>query len=165
MKEEDLSYIRKAHQEHPKKANKAYRKWDGKTPYYTHPLWCATTILTETSLDETTRNEGAQVLLYHDLLEDTTFDLPSTLEERVRELIKEMTFAGGSVEEMQKIWERPAVIRLYKLYDKVSNLLDGSWMPEQKRQRYETYTQALCKDVERNYGTLNITKIARGILK
>jgi hypothetical protein len=159
----DLSNIILAHAKYPEKPKKAFRKWDGKTPYATHPIWCATTISTETNLDEKTRLEGYLALLYHDVLEDTITLLPNDLPERVKQLVQEMTFQGGSKQEMQEIWTRPREVILYKLYDKVSNLLDGSWMDTEKRKEYEEYTQKLAEDVMKNYGKLNITRIAKAI--
>ncbi len=149
-----------AHTNHARKPNKAFRKWDGKTPYYIHPIWCATTIATETKLDETVRNEGIQTLLYHDLLEDTTKELPEWLSPRIKYLVEEMTFEDGSKQEMKEIWNKPNEVKLYKLYDKVSNLLDGSWMDEEKRKNYENYTGKLCEEIKKMCGDLNIVKMA-----
>ncbi len=160
-----INFIINAHQENPKKPSKAFRKWDGKTPYWTHPLWCAMTILTETTLDETTRQEGFLTLLYHDILEDTTQKLPEGTSSRIEYLVQQMTFEGGSPQEMQEIWTKPKEVRLYKLYDKVSNLLDGSWMGKEKREKYERYTLALREDVQKNYGELNITNMAMAIFR
>jgi hypothetical protein len=160
---EEIKFTINAHQNHPKKPSKAFRKWDGKTPYSIHPIWSAMTILTETSLDEKTRIEGYKTLLYHDIKEDTNQPLPANLESRIIELVNHMTFKGGSEQEMQEIWEKPKEVRLYKLYDKVSNLLDGSWMTSEKREKYEEYLGKLTQDAEKNYKTLNITKIARAI--
>ena len=159
MKEKDIEYVMNAHENHAKKPSKAFRKWDGKTPYYIHPIWCATTIATETKLDETVRNEGIQTLLYHDLLEDTTKELPEWLSPRIKYLVEEMTFEGGSKQEMKEIWTKPNEVKLYKLYDKVSNLLDGSWMDEEKRQTYENYTGKLCEEIKKMCGDLNIVKM------
>jgi hypothetical protein len=55
---------------------------------------------------------------------------------------------------------------MLKLYDKVSNLLDASWMTEEKRTLYIAYLARLCKEVEYWYGhkNLNIIKIARAII-
>jgi len=158
----DIITIWNAHQEHPKKLSKSFRKWDGKTPYSMHPLWCATTILSETTLDEQTREEGALALLYHDILEDTFEQLPPLLPERVKEIIKQMTFQG-SEQEMKEIWNKPKEIKLYKLYDKVSNLLDASWMDAEKLKKYRDYTYGLAHDVEAQYGNLNIHKLANGL--
>ncbi len=158
MLQKNLNYIIEAHQNSSRKPSKSSRKHDCKTPYWIHPIWCATTILTETSLDERTRNEGALALLYHDILEDTTKPLPENLEERIKNLVMEMTFES-SEQEMQKIWQKPREIRLYKLYDKVSNLLDGIWMGEEKIRAYQEYTKKLSQNVIEIYGILNITKI------
>jgi len=163
MKLKDLQNVVMAHTDMPTKPSKAVRKWDGRTPYYIHPIWCAATLATETTLDEITREEGVQALLYHDILEDTT-TLPEELSERVKYLVREMTFEGGSEQEMEGIWEKPTEIKLLKLYDKVSNLLDGIWMDTEKRKTYMEYTKRLCKEVEQNYGELNITRIARAIV-
>ena len=158
--EKDIAYIMDAHQNCAKKPSKAVRKWDGKTPYFIHPLWCATTIATETSLEESVRNDGMQALLYHDVLEDTTKGLPEYLSDRVKGIVKDMTFEGGSEQEMKEVWNKSKEIRLFKLYDKVSNLFDGSWMDQEKRAKYMDYTKKLCEDVKKNYGKLNITEIA-----
>ena len=45
-------------------------------------------------------------------------------------LVREMTFESFQ-EEVEHLWSRSAEARLLKLYDKVSNLLDGSWMKAQ----------------------------------
>lgn len=166
MEKKDINYIIEAHTKHPVKSEKAFRKWDGKTPYYVHPLWCATTIAAETALDEQTRNEGLQTLLYHDILEDTTQELPDWLSDRVKWLVQQMTFEGGNEQEMREIWEKTKEVQLYKLYDKVNNFLDANhWMPPQKIDKYRTYIGKLTENVLSNYGELNITKMARELIK
>jgi len=148
---------------HPKKKIQAFRLWDKKTPYSIHPIWCAMTILTETTLDSKIRVDGWHTLLYHDILEDTTKNLPSTLNQNIRHYIADMTFHGGIDEEIEKIWTKPKCIRLYKLYDKTSNLLDSTWMSPELYARYSKYTQKLLTDVEKNYGPLNIVRIAQAV--
>ena len=163
MEQRDLDYIIEAHRDHSVKPSKAFRKWDGKTPYHIHPIWCATMLATETTLENRTREEGVLTLLYHDVLEDTTQGLPDWLSERVKLLIEMMTY-DGMVEEMNEIWHKPNEVRLYKLYDKVNNLLDWQRSSIVKHERYQEYTRRLCEDVEANYGELNITKIARTVV-
>ena len=102
MEQRDLDYVIGAHRDHSVKPSKAFRKWDGKTPYHIHPIWCATMLATETTLDDRTREEGVLTLLYHDILEDTTRGLPDWLNERVKHLIDMMTY-DGMVEEMNEI--------------------------------------------------------------
>ncbi|MDP2669133.1 MAG: hypothetical protein Q8P07_04845 [bacterium] len=151
-----------AHAEKPAKPSKAVRKWDGKTPYGIHPVWCAMTLLAETTLPEKFRVTGALALLFHDVKEGTTAELPKGLLREVVRLVEGMTFESSD-EEMLKIWSRSRKIKLLKLYDKVSNLLDGSWMSKEKRVRYAKYLLRLCRDVEPHYGKLNIIRIARAI--
>lgn len=157
-----IGYSFAAHAEQPTKPSKAVRKWDGKTPYGIHPTWCAMTLLTETSLPEELRATGAQALLLHDVLEDTTAGLPQGTPDEVAKLVEGMTFASSD-EEMELIWTRSQEIKLLKLYDKVSNLLDGSWMSKEKAERYAAYLLRLCDEVEPQYGKLNIIRIARAI--
>jgi hypothetical protein len=163
MEQRDLDYVIEAHRDHSLSQKKAFRKWDGKTPYHIHPIWCATMLATETTLDDVTRDEGVLTLLYHDVLEDTTPGLPDWLSSRVIDLIGMMTYEGMA-EEISQIWHKPKEARLYKLYDKVNNLLDWQRSSVIKHERYQEYTRNLCSDVERNYGELNITKIARAVL-
>ncbi len=159
-----IVYSIQAHALFPKKPSKAFRKWDGQTPYAAHSIWCATTILTESRLPEDLKTDGAEALLLHDVPEDTTLGLPEGLSERVIRLIEEMTFES-SEQEMEDIWSKSREARLLKLYDKVSNLLDGGWMDSRKAAKYREYTRKLSEDVERNYGKLNIVRIAESIME
>ena len=156
------------HANHPKKGNT--RNWDKRTPYSIHPLWCTTTFLQETKLSgdaKRRRTQCALALIFHDFREDTTATLPTWLPRGVLSLIDYMTFSGevGSTAiEIRQIWSRPKIIRLLKLYDKVSNLLDGIWMPDEKwNEQYVPYVLKLASDVEKNYGDLNIVRIARAV--
>jgi (p)ppGpp synthase/HD superfamily hydrolase len=162
---QDIAYAIKAHATQSKTKDKSLRLWDKKTPYYIHPIWCATTILTETSLPARLRTEGAQTLLYHDILEDTRAPLPAHLSPSVVRAIQDMTFKRGIMQEMKLIWTKPPQIQLFKLYDKVSNLLDGVWMPKDLKKQYRAYTKKLLRSVEKHFGSdLNIVRIAHTIL-
>ena len=130
-----------------------------------HPIWCANTLLTETSLPESIRFEGAVALLYHDILEDTTSDLKSNLSPKIMSWIKDMTFPGGFDQEQLELFAKPKEVRLLKLYDKTSNLLDGIWMPTPLKETYTAFTKKLTADVKQNFGELNIVKIATAITK
>lgn len=146
-----------------------HRLWDKNTPYFVHPVWCAMMFLQETKLPAygaIFREECALALLFHDWLEDVEQPLPN-LNDAIKGLIKEMTFSGekGSTEiEIRGIWSKEPLIRLLKLYDKVSNLLDGAWMPDEKwNEQYVPYVLRLANDVEANYGDLNIVRMARAV--
>lgn len=160
---ERINFIAKAHSFKPVKPHKAHRKVDKRLLYYTHPLWCALTILYEEKLEWKTKRKGYLALLYHDILEDTTEQLPKNLPPQVKKLIKELTFDGGTAQEKKEIWSKSKEARLCKLYDKVSNILDKRWLTPEKKKAYKEYTLKLCEDVEKNFGKLNITKLARAI--
>jgi hypothetical protein len=155
----------KAHQLTPTKDSKAFRKADPNNMFFIHPLWCALLILFEAKLPEHIKREGYLTLLYHDVLEDTTSTLPDDLSPRVVELISHMTFMGGTKQERLEIWDKEPVVRLYKLYDKISNMMDDRWPADtEKRDWYFSYITELMKDVEKEYGNLRIVQMARMIL-
>ena len=100
--------------------------------------------------------------MWHDVLEDTRADLPIDTGREVRQLIQDMSFENFA-DEKTLIWARSKEIRLLKLYDKASNLLDASHYSIDKWNNYVEFTQSLIVDVENNYGQLNIIKIAKSI--
>jgi (p)ppGpp synthase/HD superfamily hydrolase len=159
-----IDFALTTHARQPIRPPKAYRKWDGKTPYSIHPIWCAMTLLHETALSEESRYAGAEALILHDILEDTTANLPEGTSEDVRSLVQDMTFASTD-EEMELVWNHKPFVRFLKLYDKVSNLMDGVWMSEERREEYVEYTKRLADDARANFGELDIVKIAHALTK
>lgn len=155
----------KAHQELAKAPKDSVRFFDGETPYIVHPLWCATMIAQEPLLPRDIRIEGVIALLHHDLPEDTNAPLPDNLSPEAYQSIQDMTFPGGMREEMKTIWNKSPKIRLFKLYDKVSNLLTATWMTPEKLREYINYTERLLSDVEQQFGPLNIVIIARAVIQ
>jgi hypothetical protein len=151
-----------AHAKHAKTPRDAIRLWDKKTPYAIHPIWCAITLLTETTLPEDIRLIGYQALLWHDTLEDTSLTLPRHTKDEVKKLVEDMTFKNFR-EETKNLWGRSDMVKLLKLYDKVSNLLDATWMRDEKWNKYVKHTLRITEFVEGKYGELNIVKIARAI--
>jgi hypothetical protein len=151
-----------AHTAFPKAPDDAIRFWDRNTPYAVHPIWCGATLLTETSLPAEIRFQGYQALLWHDMLEDTTLPLPEGTDPQVVRLVQEMTFDSFK-DEQEKIWAARDVVKLLKLYDKVSNLLDATWMKPEKWNHLVEYTLRLRQFVLDTYGELNIVKIAGAV--
>jgi len=159
-----IQFMVNAHIHHPKTEKDAVRFWDNKTPYIIHPTWCAMTLLTETTLSEDLRFLGYQALLWHDVLEDTTMnELPDGTHNTVCQYVGNMTFTSFD-EEVQNIWSKDKEIQLFKLYDKTSNLLDGTWMTDNKLNRYKEFTKKLMNKVQDEYGQLNIVKIAKSFI-
>lgn len=172
MKAEEIArMVRHAfmwHARYPTKPGKAFRGGHDEertwTPYGIHPTWAATTILHERGLPQNVRADGAIVLFYHDILEDTTMNLPRNLPRRVRDLVEAMTFESFD-QEMELLWQRAPVIRLLKAYDKVSNWMDGTWMYPERRVLHRAHLTRIVDDVEQNFGPLNIIRIARALLE
>lgn len=157
-----IDFVLDAHQNHPRKPEEAWRRWDGRTPMSLHPIWCAASIATEERLSERDRQLGAQVLLLHDVLEDTTCELPPDVPEEVRRLVVEMTVERGTNERID-VWSKGDFIILLKLFDKVNNCLNVSGSRPGPRREYAEYTMRLCEHVEGTFGDLNITRLARAI--
>jgi len=160
---DSIQFAVDAHIYHPKTDNDRLRFWDKKTPYIIHPAWCAMTLLTETTLSEKLRLDGYKALLWHDILEDTTVaSLPKNTSSEVKHDVENMTFSSFS-DEVENVWSKDKEIQLFKLYDKTSNLLDGTWMNDKKWDRYVQFTLQLVDNVQAEYGKLNIVKIAKSI--
>ncbi|MEI2774022.1 MAG: hypothetical protein V9G98_26010 [Candidatus Competibacter sp.] len=157
-----IGHAIEAHHTFPRTAADSVRFHDQKTPYAVHPIWCAMTFLTETALPEELRRDGADALLWHDLLEDSTLPLPDWTSERVRGLVKELTFPSFK-EELETLWFRSEEAILLKLYDKTSNLLDGTWMRDAQWNRYVAHTVKIADHVEAKWGALNGVRMARAI--
>ena len=159
-----INHTIEAHANYPKSPKDTIRFWDKSTPYAIHPIWCAMTLLAETELKEEIRLPGYQALLWHDTLEDTNLPLPEVTSPEVVRLVEEMTFKNFD-DEKEKIWQRSDMTKLLKLYDKISNLLDGTWMRDEKWNAYVKHTLKLSDFVAEKYGELDIVKIARAICK
>lgn len=157
-----IEYIITSHALNPVKPGKAFRKIDGQTPYSVHPIWCATALLHEQALPLELRWNGAQALFLHDILEDTTASLPELVSDEVTSMVMDMTY-DNTDHEMVEVWSKPIEIKLLKLYDKVSNLLDASWMTPERFAQYASYTNTLADVVEEAYGRLAIVKMARAV--
>ncbi|MDP9316303.1 MAG: hypothetical protein M3R24_36540 [Chloroflexota bacterium] len=152
----------RAHAHFPNTPRDSVRLWDQRTPYAIHPIWCAMTLLTETTLPDDIRYHGYLALLWHDTLEDTTLPLPQDIDPVVQRLVEEMTFINLD-DEFIRVWERSETTKLLKLYDKVSQFLDGTWLSDTRWQQLLDHTRKLQTFVEATYGELNIVKIARAV--
>jgi len=161
--EKDLEWVMRAHRDHPNQPSEAVRRFDSQTPYAVHPILCGMMIMQEQGLAAGIREDGGLALLYHDVIEDTSAKLPPWLSENVAHLVNEMTFDSPD-HEKAVIFEKDPIVRLLKLYDKVSNLMDRDWSNLERSQRAIDYITRLCDDVEQNWGELNVTVFARALI-
>ena len=163
---EYISFAATAHQEKVLPTAKALRTFPSgeKTPYFTHPLWCAVMLWLDSDLPESIRYPGAETLLFHDILEDTSAPLPEDISDEVKHLVQEMTYQGGFNEEKTAVLTKPPLIQLLKLYVKTATLYDGDIKPG-RIQEWTEFMLKLINTVEREYGTLNIVLFARELIK
>jgi hypothetical protein len=159
-----IDHAIRAHTHFPNTPRDAVRLWDRQTPYVIHPIWCAMTLLAEPGLSADIRYPGAIALLWHDTLEDTRLPLPEQTRPLVRDLVQEMTFASLD-EEFARVWERSDMTKLLKLYDKVSQFLDGTWLSDRRWEQLVQHTRKLEQFVATTYGELNIVRLSRALVR
>ncbi|MDP2918253.1 MAG: hypothetical protein Q8N68_02025 [bacterium] len=156
-----LDFIYTAHQEHNTKND--FRQ-DGKIPFIAHPIWCALTLLNDQRIPFKERELGYQALLLHDILEDTSLELPDFVDHEVIELVKEMTHQ--SWEEEQNIENKSHLIKLLKLCDKISSMYDETVKDEPlRRKEWKILTKKLLDDVENHYGNIRLVTLSKAILE
>ena len=108
-------------------AHKGQTRWDGKTPYSTHPIK-----VVQILQDFNTQDEDVLISAYlHDVLEDTDYPLKKLQEQfgvKVVDLIKELTFYGDSHDDeayWSQVKELSTEAKIIKLADILTNLTDG----------------------------------------
>lgn len=120
---------------------KNFRDFDGlkATPLTYHSWFAANAIALEPQLPLAVRILGANVLLLHDVGEDSKLGLPRAVHPLVKEYVLALTSNGSSAQAMQEIWTKPELARLFKLYDLWSNAFDGFFAGGWMHRRGTTY--------------------------
>jgi len=160
-----IGFAAKAHQENVLPTAKALRTFPSgeKNPYFTHSLWCAMMILLDTHLPEKIRIPGAEALLLHDVLEDTSLPLPKDTSDEIKNLVSEMTYTDWQTER-NTVPTRPPIVQLLKLYDKVATLYDECAPKGDKLKEWIILTKTLTQNVRSEYGELNIVSLAKAMV-
>ena len=142
-------------QRFPKQPHRVLRSFDNTTPIAMHSVLAASVMSAESDVPSDMRWLGQQVLLRHDVIEDTTIGIPNDSSPALRTLVEGMTFSGGFKEEKVEIWTRPPIVWWLKLYDKWANCADGAnpggWMDSrglEYRNAYVRFTHDLLEAVE-----------------
>lgn len=163
---EYISFSANAHQEKVLPTARTERTFSSgeKNPYFAHPLWCSMMILLDTKLPESIRLPGAEALLFHDVLEDTSSALPEDISIEVKNLIEEMTYPDWESERIA-VPKKPLLVQLLKLYDKVATIYDGD-MPkgQEKIMQWLELTKILIENINKEYGELNIVILGKGLV-
>ena len=132
-----------AHANDAKKPKNSVRLHDGKTPYGVHPTTAAGMAAQEPYLSYEMRAQAFKALALHDTDEDTNGGVPVGTPIDIVQLVKELTVQGGSAQDFAELPSKPPFVQLLKLYDKLSNLMDGvgskGWMRSRGDDYVKTY--------------------------
>jgi len=146
-------------------SDQSYRQ-DGKVPYVTHPLGAAMLLIADTLIPYEERELGFKILILHDVLEDTSLELPDWVEADVKRGVEEMTYSGPNTleEKMKWVKNKDPFIKLLMLYDTFWSLYERHVDGPIERQRVWTKGVAsLADEVEKRYGNIRIVQIARNV--
>jgi hypothetical protein len=140
------------------------RKFDGRTTASVHELSLATAVLAwEESMPENKRVELALVLFFHERIEDSTAKFPRWLPQRVKMLVREMTFKKGE-DKYVAMWKRNKGILLAELWDCTVNLMANRNNPPDKRVKCQRCVRRLLRYIKPKYPNLAIIKLAEALL-
>ena len=154
-----------AYDAYQNKSKKDKTRQEGKTPFITHPFFAASLLLADQRIPWEDRYYGYQILVLHDVLEDTTAELPEWLDTKVIEGIKGLTFPDNlSVEEkFEIIKSRGPFIRLLALCDTISNVYEEH-VGEFHKREWKEADEKLVKDVRKDYGDIRVVEVSETIL-
>ena len=129
----------------------AYRKFDGKTPFWIHPVGIATAILNDAGIPYYIREKAAIVALLHDVIEDTSADInrlrPCLGEEMfncVYDYVKDLT-CETSLASQQKFMDNPCGCSDICLLVRIADIIDN--MQTYQTKKYFPYVFALQKEM------------------
>lgn len=135
----------------------------GLYPYMVHCMWAASTLAMDPDIPKEERVLGFQILLLHDVLEDTTKTLPDWVDEEVKNGVEALTHDNWEEEQAATKHYTP-FFKLLKLCDKMQTLYEKGIENPQKRKEWKAFTEGLLQDVIKQYGKTRITVVARALL-
>jgi hypothetical protein len=149
--------------------NQTYRQL-GKVPFIMHPLWCASMLIADTEVPYEQRELGLKALILHDILEDTSLELPDWVESEVRDIVKELTFEDFQ-QAIEQYPNKSPFIKLLLLYDKLSSMYEKHVGITGKTEEIRATKRRLWKDlvlkgideVEKEYGNIRIVQVGKVI--
>jgi (p)ppGpp synthase/HD superfamily hydrolase len=154
-----------AYDAYQNKSKKDKTRQEGKTPFITHPFFAASLLLADQRIPWEDRYYGYQILVLHDVLEDTTAGLPEWLDTKVIEGVKDLSFPNNpSIEEELEIFKKKGgFIELLALCDKISNVYEEH-VSEYHRKEWKKVCEKLIQEVKRDYGDIRIVEISETVL-
>lgn len=144
-------------------SSQEYRQ-NGNVPYIMHPVWCASVLINDTRIPLEERELGFKALLLHDILENTSSELPDWIDDDVREMVEALSF--GEPHDLQEIirelGNKPALFTLLLLIDTLSSMYEEH-VSKKKRRAWKLGVKALTVLAEKNYGNVRIVQISKAV--
>lgn len=157
-----LDFVHEAHQVNARESSYTTRQ-KGTVPFTAHPLWCALMLLEDATVNQDERELGFQVLLLHDVLEDTKEALPGWIDPSVPPLVREMTYASWEAERAEAL-RKNEFLQLLKLIDKVSTIYDRGIGTRSKGREWRDLAQQLWRNTRARYGHTQVHKLMSMII-
>lgn len=143
-------------------SGQAYRQ-KGNVPFIMHPLWCASMLITDTQVPQDEREIGFKALILHDVLEDTSLELPEWVELEVKETVQKLTFENWD-EALKIIPTYEPFLKLLLVYDSLSSMYENH-VSDLHRAGWIKTTKYLLEEVEKEYGNVRIVQVGKAILE
>lgn len=133
-------------------------------PYIIHPMWAASTLIMDPDIPKEERILGFQILILHDVLEDTSVQLPKWIDEEVKRGVVALTHNNWE-EEQAAILHYTPFLTLLKLCDKMQTMYEKAVTDPKKARQWRQLVQRLTEDVEAHYGKTRVVVIAKALLE
>jgi len=136
----------------------------GLYPYIIHPMWAAGTLVADPTLPKEERILGYQILVLHDVLEDTSIKLPEWVSEEVKSGVQALTHDNWE-EEQDAVTHYTPFLKLLKLCDKIQTMYELAIVDPKKAHEWKQLIERLVVDVEAHYGKTRVVVIAKALLE
>lgn len=132
-------------------------------PYIIHPMWAAGTLIADPKIPKEERILGYQILVLHDVLEDTSEKLPDWVNDEVKSGVESLTHDNWE-EEQEAITKYTPFLKLLKLCDKIQTMYELAVEDPKKAHEWKQLIERLVVDVEKHYGKTRVGMIANALL-
>ncbi|MFH0952458.1 MAG: hypothetical protein V1838_04730 [Patescibacteria group bacterium] len=140
---------------------------NGMVPFCSHPMFGALLLLHDIKLPYELRKLGFRVLMRHDIKEDTGYPLSEANTDPPALRYVDMMTHNTWQEEMDSTPGKPIEVKLFKLIDKISTIMDYDMVTgqgEEKARQWLSYAKQLLKEVQAYYGECDTVVIARAVI-
>lgn len=159
-----LKFLLDAHEKHDTTSKEIFRQ-KGRTPYPTHPIFAAQSVLVDRRVPWEERRLGYYALLLHDVLENTSLELPDWVEEEVKKRVELLTFNEGTKEEKLRALEtRPIYIKYLVLADTLSNMYEEH-ISEHNRDTVMKIVRYLIDELSEQYRDSTVVALVKHLLE